>query len=457
MIITLTFLATLIAFTLVAVVSYRWGIALFFFLHAVYPRFFSFGLGDEGFALTGQRAMIFVLFGLFLLRALWGSPDIRQGAEIFRRYKAVVLPLALFLAARFAGNMVTGRFDLGSAAALVSESVLSIFVVYMLANYVRNYRQFFVIVTMIVASLFFNQIVAVIEFATGGPIFPQDLDLQYEQARSEEELLAGKIRDDRYRSMGFFDSSNALGGLGVLVLPYLIAMFQTRLNLGRGILCVLVFLLLLPVAVFSGSRTALFFCLGILGWYVFHYIAAGLSKPGKLLLGAIFGILMAVMLFVLASGYIEQQLFGEGYRGSTLYRYLQYVYGMDALIQSPLFGYGFARNIGDIVNIRPLDSFYLRILLEGGIVALIAYLVALRRAYVLAGYGRSVANSLEAVVFLRATQILIVVSSVMAIVQSMPQTRVYVCAAIGLAIAILEIERRASESGVTPSAEFSAQ
>jgi len=101
-------------FLTLALYNFQLGILAAVFFYALYPRFLSLGIGAEGFALTGQRAMLLILAFLYVLRALWGSAEIAHGIKILRQYRAITLSLAIFLAARLGGNGVTGWIDMGA-------------------------------------------------------------------------------------------------------------------------------------------------------------------------------------------------------------------------------------------------------------------------------------------------------------------------------------------------------
>ena len=138
MVVTVIFLIAILAHFTLSIIHYRAGFFLFMLLYGIYPRFFSLGLSNEGFALTGQRAMILVLFGLFILRVLWGSAEVRLALNLLKQYRMLMLYLSLFLLSRLAGNLVTGRIDVGSIGAMVSEVMLSAFVVILVITYVRT-------------------------------------------------------------------------------------------------------------------------------------------------------------------------------------------------------------------------------------------------------------------------------------------------------------------------------
>ncbi len=439
MAVTVVFLLVVISHMIITTFHYRAGFFLFVFLYGIYPRFFALGLSDEGFALTGQRAMLLTLAGYFTLRALWGSAEVRRAIEVLKRQRTYVIWLGIFLGARLLGNVVTGRVDAGSIGALVSETLLSAFIFVLVITYVRTRSDIHTLISLIMVSLFINQLTATYEFSIGESIFPATMDLQYEDIQDDEDLLEGKTRANTYRAMGFFDNPLELAGLLCLGLPLALSLAATsnkHLIRVLGLFCVM---LAVPTALFTGSRAALGMTLLVLVWYLYQFVSRGLGGKARFFL-AVVGVVFALGgVLSAATGLLEALLFGEGYASSTSYRVFQYIYGYEALQDSPLFGFGYARNIGDVVDIRPLDSFYLRMLLEGGIVAFVAVLALLVKTMRVAGAIRrqtrpNVDHSLAHAIGVSMTVALIVM-----LVLSLPADRLYVFLLMGLAVVLLEM------------------
>ncbi|MBS94443.1 MAG: hypothetical protein CL799_08395 [Chromatiales bacterium] len=435
MAITALFFFTMVTHLVVSLVNFRAGVFFFLFFYAVYPRFFSLGLGGDKFAMTGQRAMVIIIFLLCVLRFLWGSADIREAWLAIEKYKGILIALTGLLLAHLAGNIVTGRLDPGSISVGVSECLFSIFVVYLIILVVRKKQDVLILTGLLVLSLLLNQGIAIIEFSIDKSIFPTTLDLQYEQSRSEEDLLEGRVRADHFRSMGVFDSGNALGGLIIVILPFAFMSLQAFYSPFRVVLSAIVIMLAMPTAYFTGSRTALGFTLAIIAWYLYSFIARGLSKGGRRLLLAFFVFIGLGAALPFLGDIIETVLFGDT-EGSTMARYLQYGYTFVALTESPFFGYGYAQNISEIVNIKPLDSYYMRIALGGGLVAIACLLYSMRKAYVLAGSFAARSTDKIVLAAAQAIRVMLVTFSISMAVQQMPQIRMYAFLTIGLAIAV---------------------
>ncbi len=88
----------------------------------------------------------------------------------------------------------------------------------------------------------------------------------------------------------------------------------------------------------------------------------------------IFSTAVGIFLYLKLESMAQEFLFSGGAGYSTASRIFQYVYSWPLILQSPYFGYGFARNIVDYVQLYQLDSYYLRMTLEGGLIALLSLL-----------------------------------------------------------------------------------
>ncbi|MDP6415207.1 MAG: hypothetical protein QGG54_09320, partial [Gammaproteobacteria bacterium] len=184
--IALIFFAVVAIHAAISLVHYRAGVFLAIVLYSIYPKFLSLGLSDEGFALTGQRAMLSVLFGIYVLRVLWGSAEVQRGLKLMTRYKLIMYSLIVFVLARLIGNFASGRIDIGSFAAFISETLLSAFIVALILTYISNRQDIVKLLTVVLASLLLNQFASVYEFYTDSSIYSSSIEIQYETNRSEE-------------------------------------------------------------------------------------------------------------------------------------------------------------------------------------------------------------------------------------------------------------------------------
>lgn len=453
--IALIFLGVVGVHAAVSLVHYRAGIFLAVVLYAIYPKFLSLGLAEEGFALTGQRAMLSILFGIYVLRVLWGSAEVRRGFKLMARYKLVMYALVAFLIARLLGNFVSGRIDVGSLAAFVSESLLSLFIVVLVLTYVRTREDMVKLLTIVLVSLLANQLASVYEFFTEGSIYPADIQLQYETIRTEEQMLEGRMREERYRAMGFFDNSLKLAALLCLTLPFSMFLTVYGANAMTRLFAVVSVALAIPTALFTGSRAALGAMLIIFGWSLYRKISQGMGRITRRAFITFSTAIAAALIYVVASGALEAMLFGEDYARSTTARWTQFITVPLFVAEYPVFGRGYARNIAEIVGMVTLDSFYLRMALEGGMVTLVALAVFLfRGSRIILPLSKINRADFDADLA-RALRISIGISALLMTVFSFAYVRMYVFMAVAIALSLHSLytgkDKPAEETSRSPS------
>lgn len=430
-----TFLAVLSVHLVVTALDIRLGLILAIFLYGLYPKFLSLGLSSEGFALSGQRAMLYMLTGFYILHALWGSSDVRRGLLILDRYRWIIVLTAVYLGARLVGNLVSGRLDIGSIAALVNQSMVSILILILLVTYVKSKADVIVVLTAVILSLAINQFAALTEFFIGHSLFPENLDLQY-QTTEDSRTLEGSSRAGSYRSRGLFDNPLKLTGFICLAFPMSVALLKTSGTYLHKVLLSAVIFFVPVVAVLTGSRTAIVVMAFIVSMYLYTAMSRGMSRIGKRAL-LVAGIGLAVSaLYLVGGGLLETAFLGSDYARSSESRVLQFVRVPIALSESPFFGFGFARNIIDLVDAGHVDSFFLQTALEGGLVAVVALIFVLVLALNL--LRKVSGSSTDSELRILATNLSIAIGAafVLSLVLSMSVIRFYIFLLVGLSIVL---------------------
>ena len=439
------FLAVVLAHFALTAVQFRFGVLFLILTYGLYPKLFSVGISEQGFALSGQRAMLYVLVGFYVMRALWGSAEIRHGIDVLSRHRALVAGLVIYLAARVVGNLLAARIDIGSIAGLVNEFIVSLFIVMLIATYVRTRDDVLVVLSLVAASFFLNQLVALMEFSTGEAISSGIVDIQY-QTEEESKLTEGSVRAGYFRSRGFFDNPLKLAGFLCMTLPVLVALIRTsRIFLVR--LMAATAIAMTPfTAVFTGSRTAVAVLALIILWYAYANFAKRLSRLSRGFMNGLAAAAAVGVLVLVASGAAESLFFGAEYARSTESRVFQFVRVPMALAASPLFGFGFARNIIDMLDIGHVDSFFLHTALEGGLVALLASIYVMYRAIRLLLHVARAPS--EPVIGIIAGNVAVSIGSafVLGLVLSLSDIRFYLFLSIGIAIVLDHLNEAGTKS-----------
>ncbi len=440
--VTLLFLVTVLAFAGLLLYDCKAAFFVAVLFYGIYPRFFSLGFADDGFAMTMQRAMLLMLLAMYVLRLAWGSAEIRHGWQVLSRHPAALIALLTYLMARLVGNFFTGRLDLSVIGQLLSESLISIFVLLLVVSYVRTRKDIVLLLTLVMASLFFNQLVSVYEFIAQEPIFPEGLSLRYEVGGRGEEVLAGRVRDSAFRAMGIFDNPLKLTALLGMALPLVIYLARCGTNMLTRVVSAASVVLALPTAFFSGSRAAIGVVLLVFAWYVYLWVTRRMSAWGRRLV-ATAGVLCAVAVVALfADELLNELLFGDAYARSTEARFRAYVTVPLLLIEAPLFGFGYARNIVETLDLGALDPFYLRLALEGGVVSLvgfIAFMVAVARLLGPVTAGGNSPDATADAALARALRVSLAVIALLALLLTLSYVRMYLFLFAGVAMVLLDL------------------
>ncbi len=432
----LLFMVTAAVFVALVVYDIKAAFFVFVLLYGIYPRFFSLGISEAGLALSMQRAALLLLLGMYSLHALWGSTDVQAGWRLLARQRVFLAALVVYLVARLAGNIAAGRLDITVVGQVISESLISIFVVVLTVTYVKTRRDISALLLVLMLSLLFNQLIATYEFVTQQPIFPADLGLLYDAGIRGEAVLEGRMRDSVFRVMGIFDNPLKLAVFLSMLLPFAVFLTVSATKDWVKTFAAAAVILALPVAWFTGSRAGIGGVILVFGWQLYFWLGARMTAwARKLLLVCGFGF-AAFLAYAFAGQLIQELLFGDAYARSTQARFDAYVTVPLLLAESPWFGFGYARNIVEQLDLGSLDPFYMRLALEGGIVSVTAFVVFIVRAIsipaaIVTGESLAVDVSLA-----RAIRMSLTIAALLALILTLAYTRMYVFLFAGLAVAL---------------------
>jgi hypothetical protein len=435
MAITITLLTVILAHFMATTLRFRVGLLVMIFLYSLYPKFFSLGVSDEAFALSGQRAMLYLLLGFYVLHALWGSTDVRRGIELAMRYRWVVFGTAVLLIARLGGNLATGRFDLGSFAAMVNEAVISLLIIILVITCIKTKNDILTALTLVSVSLLVNQFVAIYEFSSGRSLFPASIDIQYAIDKTGK-LTVGSIREGFFRARGFFDNPLKLAGFLCLTIPGSVALVRTSPIFAVRLMAAATIVLALPTAIFTGSRTAITVILMIFGWYAYAYVAQRFGRYSRVIIRIGVIVLAVTAIITIAAGVADSILSGSQLDRSAESRALQFVRVPLALQASPLFGFGYARNIIDLVDAGHVDSYFLQTALEGGLFTLAILLIVFHVSLKLLVAVRRHSDDRNFAIIARHLSVSIGFAFLLSLVLSLSDIRFYLFLYIGLSLVL---------------------
>jgi len=432
----LLFLLTTAVFLALVVYDTKAAFFVFVLLYGIYPRFFALGLSDAGLALTMQRAALLLLLGMYLLHALWGSVEVKEGWRVLARQKTLLIALCVYLLARLVGNFAAGRLDFTVFGQLISESLISIFVVMLTVTYVKTRRDINALLLVLMLSLLFNQIIASYEFIAQQPVFPADLSLLYDAGSRGEAVLEGRVRDSVFRAMGVFDNPLKLAVFLSMLLPFAVFLLAWPTKALMKPVAAAVVILAVPVVGFTGSRAGMGAVALVFAWQLYAWLGAKLAPlVRKFVLLCGLG-LAAVLIYTFAGQLMQEVLFGDAYARSTEARFDAYLTVPLLLMESPWFGFGYARNIVEQLDLGALDPFYLRLALEGGIVSVAAFIVFIIRALVISLANVKTDLLAADISLARAIGISLSIAALLALILTLSYVRMYIFLFAGLAVVL---------------------
>lgn len=416
----------------------RIGVIALIFLLAFMPRYLGLGIGDAGFALSPKRvaiiATLFALTGAYLVR-----PSIFAGAWSIVRQNLNLIVLLLLM---FGTKLIATLLNSGAGVNLyyVIDDLLLLVVpalgVLLLTRSARDERQ---IILALVLALLVSSLFAAIESVKGSVLLQGLVEVSVAEAGVGG--LTDNFRSDAYRAKAFFDNPLLLAEFACVIWPwamYLLLAGQTAFARRCGVLA----LLAAPVALFLAHTRS--------GWLVFIlgavlFVTLRLwdksSRVARVPLGAAY-VLSFVALFAIAFqiatnsfDYLTSGI--EGSR-SVVERLNQYVVVAIAWLDSPIIGYGMTRNYSeDLEFLNNIDSYWLRLILEGGAVLLILFFVFVTKIVVSMFHERSIAPTREYRLFMTAAVVSAVSFCLYKLFLSMPTNNAYF-----LVVAVLVARRK---------------
>ena len=360
----------------IGLVRLRFAVLFFVFMLPFFPRSMAFPVGDGGLALTERRLAIVFLLTLFFILALTKGGALARIISIARTQAVFFSILLAMLTTKVVSTLINS--GIGSLSYVLDEILSSIFlfiIVFFIINSRRDVRN---AIMALIIGLLISGVLAVVEQIKGAPLL-QGL-VNVEVADAGRDLLEGYDRDGHYRSGALFDNPLLLAEFACLVFPFSlwgVTAFhgRSRLIALAGVLCVPLVLVLVYTR--SGALVA---AIGLLV-FVYGYLWGRASDLTKFIMSIFLVAITFLSLYLAAMLVINPEiLFSKKNDGgvSALERASQYFVVADAMTKSPLFGYGLTQNFAkDLDFLNHLDNYWLRLLLEGGLVAFVLFLFIL--------------------------------------------------------------------------------
>lgn len=379
------------------------GLLAVVFLLPFMPRYLGIGIGEEGFALSPRR-IAFIAFTLGLMvHAMLRVDMLHRANLIVRSNKFFFVLIALAIAVRLLSTIINSSFSL-QLLYVLDDVVITLAPaagVLFLVNSADDERH--VLVTLL-AALCVSAAIASVESIKGGMILQGLVSVSVEEAGRSG--LTDIFRGDAYRAKALFDNPLLLAEFACVVWPLGAYLYYAGVSQAQRFFA-LGACLAAPIAIYlTHARSGwLVFALGALGFVALR----SWDRSSRIARAPI------VAMFVVAFsgiGFIAFQIVGEAIASvgdgadgtrSIIERINQYAVVASALSESPFFGYGMSRNIlTNLDSLDHIDNFWLRLLLEGGLVLLAVFALLAIKAVLLTFASRSDAGSRNFRVFMSA-------------------------------------------------------
>lgn len=360
----------------------RWALAFFLLAYSIWPQYSAFKVPGLP-AVEPQR----VVFGILIVWSFFlvvNNPAARQSlwdALLQSRVQALCIGLIYFLyfaRTAFADDVVFREF-------LIIREILTVVAMYpvaLLAIRCRNDVKFifavFALMAIVVSAM------AIVESLKGQNLFASWVPLNSAYAVW---ATAERIRDGAYRAQAVFDNPLLLVDFLATVWPIALAVALTQ---SYSAICRAVGFfaaIAVPIALIkSGSRSsyivlAIELALFVIVWAVVAYRH---KKAGALPFFVAFAFIGAAVTLAISADGLSGIVMGRSTEEamSTSARYVMLSRAWEDLAAGQLFGHGFgvAASVVGIKHGPPgnwiyvLDNHYVSVLLDGGILALAAYL-----------------------------------------------------------------------------------
>lgn len=357
---------------LLCLVRMRWAVYLFVFLLPFFPRSISVAVGSGGLALSERRLAIVVLFLFSLLHILTNKQAVSKVVLLFRGQKGFVFSLLLLLLVKTLSTLLNS--GAGPLLYVMDDALFSLFVLLVVFINLHSKINERTLIFVMVAGLFLSGVVTIAENIKGAPILQGVVDVSVDTAGRD--TLAGRERDGSYRSQALFDNPLSLAEYVCLMIP--LAFFAIRSSRDKYRIIYLGAIAFVPFMLWAiYSRSGLL--VALLGVFVF-LLCLTWARVSWFSRFAIISTVSVIVLIIIYQGVNiiidPASYFSSDEQGgiSALERAAQYSVVITGIEQSPVIGFGLTQNYAnDIDFLNHLDNYWLRLLLEGGVLALLLF------------------------------------------------------------------------------------
>lgn len=373
----------------------------------VWPRYATFRLpGMPALSLSRICLLLLLLLGIFVVAK---TPSLRQRlSERCYQFRWVLVPLVAWLLLRILG-VPFSEAPFASVRGILNEVVTVYAPMFLVVALVADRTDIHRILWTLLAATVVVLALAIYEYKLGRNLFIGILEIDSEYL---EQVLRDKFRSGNYRLQSTFSHPLTLSEFLVFAAP--LAIYMAFVN-GFRTLRVFFLLCWLTVVVFvitkTGSRSGVGGLAAVLSLCVV-FGAVRLAKATRNAAASALYILAAVAFVMVAAivlYFLMEFIVGRTTRefNSGMVRLAMWQEGLSKIADRPLLGYGQDTAAGVLGfvgshGIITIDSYFLSVLLDGGVFALALYLLALAALafiFLKAGLSRASADLLSILFF----------------------------------------------------------
>jgi len=348
------------------------------FLYPFLPHYIGFGVGSEGYAISLNRVLISILFLASIVFLIQNRRvAVKISNEICMRNQGLILLMCILFLIKILSVFV---------------NTPSFYKYVLISNdFLYTMALFFLTVLFITSENDIGQLVKVMFLSYTTVLFLVLIEVLIHKPllsflASGEILLLRDVsaifeRGGMYRAVGGFKNPLVLGEFLVVLFPIVIS-YVFRSGFPKFVK--VVYLILVFFAIYStGARAAFVLLIVLLYMWLLYNLYIRSSHGLRIFLrfinvflifcGTLLSYSMINKIISSFSGNYHDYTAGEA---SLISRALQFIYVPGKVIEAPFLGFGRQRNFIFLFDgVRALDSYYFIVILEIGVVGLLAYLV----------------------------------------------------------------------------------
>lgn len=338
------------------------------------PPYLGFGAGEEGFSLSLVRILLLILFMSLVLSVTQNRGYIvKRISFVYQQNKIMINLLLLLFAVKIFSLSINSR-DVTQYIMLFMDFLSSIFIMMLTILIIDSKEKVDRLMQIIFYGYNIVLILVVIEYILQHPVYGH---LASDQMMLLTDTTEGMMRSGMYRVSASFLNAIVLAQYLVMLFPIVVAyVYKNNYSLVWKIIYFLLFIFAIYT---TGSRTAIL----LSALMVYLYFIFNVYKMGKVfkLITTLFNIVVSGVILYTTYNYINElignfhgrfDLVGDEQTISSTERALQYIRIYEKMGESPLFGFGRARNQTEILG-SGIDNYYFWLMMEVGIIGVLIY------------------------------------------------------------------------------------